>query len=44
MQEGTYCNDPKFLDRKVRANSADPDLTAPQTARSTLFTILSVSF
>ena len=24
------CNDPKFLDRQVYANSADPDQTAPK--------------
>ena len=24
-----YCNDPKFLDRQVWANSVDPDQTAP---------------
>ena len=24
-----YCNDPKFLDKQVWANSADPDQTAP---------------
>ena len=27
-----YCNDPKFLDRLVWANSADPDQTAPRGA------------
>ena len=27
-----YCNDPKFLDRQVWANSADPDQTAPTGA------------
>ena len=26
-----YCNDPKFLDKQVWANSADPNQTAPQT-------------
>ena len=26
------CNDPKFSDRKVWANSADPDQTAPKGA------------
>ena len=31
-----YRNDPKFSDRKVWANSADPDQTAP---RSSLFAI-----
>ena len=25
-----YCNDPKFSDRYVWANSADPDQTAPK--------------
>ena len=25
-----YCNDPKFSDRKLWANSADPDQTAPR--------------
>ena len=25
------CNDPKFLDSHVRANSADPDQTAPSS-------------
>ena len=27
-----YHNDPKFLDRYVKANSADPDQTAPRGA------------
>ena len=27
-----YCNVPKFSDRKVSANSADPDQTAPRGA------------
>ena len=27
-----YRNDPKFLDKQVRANSADPDQTAPRGA------------
>ena len=27
-----YHNDPKFLDRQVWANSADPDQTAPRGA------------
>ena len=27
-----YCNGPKFLDRYVWANSADPDQTAPRGA------------
>ena len=27
-----YSNDPKFLDRQVWANSADPDQTAPRRA------------
>ena len=27
---GDYRNDPKFSDRKVWANSADPDQTAPR--------------
>ena len=42
-----YHNDPKFLDRQVWANSADPDQTAPRGAvwsGSTLFAILSASF
>ena len=36
----TYCNDRKFSDRQVWANSVDSD----QTAGSTLFAILSASF
>ena len=28
----TYCNDPKFLDRQVLANSVNPDQTAPRGA------------
>ena len=28
----TYRNDPKFSDRQVWANSADPDQTAPRGA------------
>ena len=28
----TYCNDPIFSERKVLANSADPDQTAPRGA------------
>ena len=46
-----YHNDPKFLDRQVWANSADPDRTAPLTAPrgavwsgSSLFAIPSASF
>ena len=42
-----YRDVPKFLDRQVRANSADPDQTAPRGAfwsGSTLFAILSTSF
>ena len=31
-KSGTYCKDPKFLDRHVKANSADPDQTAPRGA------------
>ena len=27
-----YCNDPKFSERQFRANSADPDQTAPRGA------------
>ena len=27
-----YCNVPKFLDRKVWANSVEPDQTAPREA------------
>ena len=30
--EQKYHNDPKFLDRQVWANSADPDQTAPRGA------------
>ena len=37
-----YCNDPKFLDRQVWANSVDPDQTI--WSRSTLFVFLSASF
>ena len=29
-----YCNGPKFSDRQVRANSADPDQTAYRAVRS----------
>ena len=29
-----YCNDPKFSDRQVWANSVDPDQTAPLWANS----------
>ena len=42
-----YRNDPKFTDRQVWANSADPDQTAPRGAvwsGATLFAIPSVSF
>ena len=42
-----YCIVPKFSDRQVLANSADPDQTAPRGAvwsGSTLFAILSASF
>ena len=42
-----YCNDPKFSDRQVWANSADPDKTAPTEADwsgSTLFAIPIVYF
>ena len=42
-----YRNDPKFSDRQVWANSADPDQTAPRGAvwsGSTLFAIASASF
>ena len=42
-----YCNDPKFSDREVWANSADPDQTAPRGAiwsGSTLFAIPSALF
>ena len=28
-----YRNDPKFSDKRVWANSADPDLTAPRDVR-----------
>ena len=30
--ENKYGNDPKFLDRLIWANSADPDQTAPRGA------------
>ena len=42
-----YHNDPKFSDRYARANSADPDQTAPRGAvwsGSTLFAIPSALF
>ena len=42
-----YRNVPKFSDRQVWANSADPDQTAPRGAvlsGSTLFAIPSASF
>ena len=29
QEKNKYHNDPKFLDRQVSANSADPDQTAP---------------
>ena len=32
MDNYAYHNDPKFLDRYARANSADPDQTAPKGA------------
>ena len=35
-------NGPKFSDRQIRANSVDPDQTAPR-GRSTLFAIPSAS-
>ena len=38
----SYPNDPKFLDRQVRTNRADPDQTAPE--RYTQFSMLSASF
>ena len=49
---GDYRNDPKFSDRYARANSADPDQTAPLQiaprgavwSGSTLFAIPSASF
>ena len=37
-QDGINCNEPKYSDRQVWANSVDPDATAPDTA------ILSASF
>ena len=46
-KDGEYRNDPKFLDRYVWANSADPDQTASRRAiwsGSTLFAIPSASF
>ena len=42
-----YRNDPKFLDKQVRANSVDADQTAPTGAvwsGSSLFASLSASF
>ena len=39
-----YRNDPKFSDRYVWANSADPDQTGAVWSGSTLFAILSASF
>ena len=41
-----YHNDPKFSDRRVWANSVDPDQTAPKAvwSGSTLFAIPSASF
>ena len=45
--DASYRNDPKFSDRQVWANSADPEQTAPRGAvwsRSTLFAIPSASF
>ena len=32
VPQNVYRNDPKFLDRQVWANSADPDQTAPRGA------------
>ena len=32
--EANYRNDPKFSDRQVWANSADPDQTAPRAISS----------
>ena len=32
LKYSDYCNDPKFSDRLVWANSADPDQTAPRGA------------
>ena len=46
-KDSVYRNFPKFLDRQVWANSADPDQTAPRGAvwsGSTLFAIPSASF
>ena len=43
MQNCMYRNDPKFSDRYVWANSADPDQTAPLSGY-TLFAIPSASF
>ena len=37
------CNDPKFSDRQVDANSVDPDKT-PAPSGFTMFAILSASF
>ena len=38
-----YRNDPKFSDKLVMENSADPGQTAPRSG-SSLFAILSASF
>ena len=46
-RKGQYRNFPKFSDRQVWADSADPDQTAPRGAvwsGSTLFAIPSASF
>ena len=40
---GNYRNDPKFWDKWVWANSADPDQTAPRSG-SSLFAIPFASF
>ena len=39
-----YCNDPKFSDRKVWANSADPDQTAPIGAFWSVSSLFAIPF
>ena len=39
-----YRNDPKFSDRSVWANSADPDLTAPTGAVSSGSSLFAIQF
>ena len=38
----TYHNDPKYLDRQIWANSADPDQTAPRRVSSSLIRVYTV--